>query len=579
MRKHGVFLLPVLMLSLFLFACPAHALTWPASREELAEANLTDRNDYFEDTQGDASEEWAKLWVRKNYGEDAVILSTRRVATETPSGINVERLLGGYEWLSLSTWEITFRVGTLLDDPEQPDDPRTVRTRVVCLKDESRYPYYWTSTLVGFLPPEETFHDLFEVRAYLREDPRFADSLADLRTVVPEGVTEIDLRTVLGDDVLDVEDAFMLSENVCVILRFLPGNDDIGGSGSDYEIILLNMRDRSILSRTPVPNVEYYYRQGWEGGAFYLLFEPEGVRRYDDPAPSCIKVTVARDGTVDIDGSAPSGLTVMPGGKTAVRAAMDGSLYAVDAATGEEELLIQGVPSVELLWDEGYTDEEIAEYFPLFDEDYRDAVAAYVPFWDELPENWEELNDYSYPFESTMSSDIFSIRQFHVEQPLDEHRFVYFVSSWEWYNGYGVYDLRTRTDHRITGRGDLYGVAGGKLFGSTLMADANTYETSPLPESVREQFWEMDPYDGSVNLDFSPDGRLLALTNMESWDSGVSTVTVTDIGTGAIVKAYDLLNPFATVSSVTFYDNGRFMLFFRAEEHGSAFIYLFDIEK
>ncbi|HML39019.1 MAG TPA: hypothetical protein PKA19_16620, partial [Bacillota bacterium] len=366
--------------------------------------------------------------------------------------------------------------------------------------------------------------------------------------------------------------------NVYVILRLLPGNDEIDDIGSDYEIILLNMQNRSILSRTPVPNVYYNYRQGWEGDAFYLLFEQEGMRRYD-PTPSCIKVTVARDGTVDIDDSAPSRLTVMPGGKTAVRTANDGSLYAVDVATGEEDLLIQGVPGLGLLWDEGYTDDEIEEYFPFFDEDYRDAVAAYVPFWDELPENWEELNDSSYPFESTVGSDIFSIRQFHVEAPLDEHRFVYCVSSWEWCNGYGVYDLQTRTDHRITGRGYFYGVAGDKLFGSTLMADANTYETFPLLESVREQFTEIYNFDSPAGYDISPDGRLLALTSMKSWDSGASNVTITDIETGNIVKAYDLLNPFATVSSITFYDNARLMLFFRAEDLGSSFIYLFDIEK
>ena len=46
------------------------------------------------------------------------------------------------------------------------------------------------------------------------EDPRAADSLTEQPTVVPEGVTEIDLHAFLGDDVRYAYDAWMLREGI-----------------------------------------------------------------------------------------------------------------------------------------------------------------------------------------------------------------------------------------------------------------------------------------------------------------------------------------------------------------------------
>lgn len=578
MKKRWVLLLLVLTLFLSLFQGPAHGEAWPASREELAAENLTESDDWWIITgrYRAAAEKLAELWAKRNYGEDAVILSIQRVTNGTSLRVNVGKLLDGYHLLYSSTWEIQLIPQTLPDDFKQSDGVYTVSIQVVCLESEKGL-YSTRSTLVGFLPPEKTFSDLFEVRAYLQEDPRFTDSLAELRTIVPEGVTEIDLRAILGDDVLDVENAWMLNADICVILRFLPGDGEDEDYYDDYEIILYDIQNRSILSGTLIPHVDYYYRQGWEDGAFYLLFEPEDARWYD-PTFSYIKATIARDGTVDIDNPVPGRLTVMPGGKTAIRAADDGSLYAVDLATGEEDLLIQGVPGLGLFWDAGYSDEEIGELFPFMNEDYV-ANAEYVPFWDELPENWEDWPDGALPFEDD-HNDIFAIRQFHVYKPLDEHRFVYTVSSWEWDSGYGVYDLQTRTDHRITGRGDFFGIGGDTLYGATLKADANTYESSLLPESVREQFAELDYYSfGEIDCDISPDGRLLALTGMKFRYSDASTVTITDLQTGDILKTYDIFNPFATEYTVAFYDDTHFMLFCRPEELGSAYIYLFNVEE
>ena len=385
-----------------------------------------------------------------------------------------------------------------------------------------------------------------------------ADLPMELRTVVPEGVTEIDLRVALGDDASGVHDAWMLNADILVILR------DLSEAGDD-EIIVLDTRDNTVLSRTPIPYITYLPEQGFFDGVFYLLLTPIDADVYD-ASFSYVKATVAPDGTVDI-GTASGMLTVMPGGKTAVRRAADASLYAVDLATGEEELLIQGVPPMT-------RDSGGASY-----ETFRE----YVPCPDDVGYDGKDAGGYplsmTFPIDEDTyyGNDIWFWRDFYVYKPLDEYRFVYKVSGWEWGAGFGVYDLKTRTDHRITGRGDFYGMAGNTLFGSTLMADADTLETLPLPKSVQEQFYEAYAMEnGVVDYDISQDGRLLALTGMKSRRSDASTVTITDIRSGGIIKAYDIYNPFAWECDVSFYGDTRFMLFFQPGEHGSAYIYLFD---
>ena len=112
------------------------------------------------------------------------------------------------------------------------------------------------------------------------------------------------------------------------------------------------------------------------------------------------------------------------------------------------------------------------------------------------------------------------------------------------------------------------------------MADANTYESSTLPETVQEQLAEVSAMeDGIVDYDISPDGRLLALTGMKSRHGDASTVTITDIRTGNLVTSYDIHNPFASEYSVSFYGDKRFLLLFQPEERNSAYIYLVEIKK
>ncbi len=378
-----------------------------------------------------------------------------------------------------------------------------------------------------------------------------ANSKAALYTVVPEGVTEIDLKVALGDGVYDVEDAWMLNADICVILR--QPLEEI-----DSELIVLDTRNNKALSRTPVPHVPYQSEQGFDDGLFYLQYTSEDEDTYDD-FRSYVKVTVAPDGTVMI-GTVPNGFMVMPGGKTAIREVVDRSLYAVDLKTNKEELLIQGVAPMT-------QDSQGASY---------ETFLKYVPCPDD--EGYDTL---TFPIdeETYYENDMLLWRDFYVYKPLDEYRFVYQVFGWEWGAGYGIYDLKTRTDHRITGRGYLCGMTGNTLYGSALMTDVNNLESSPLPKTVQEQLETANAMECDVDYDISLDGRLLALTGMKSERSDGSTVTITDIQTGNIIKSYDIYNPFALESSVTFYGDTRFMLFFLPREHGSAYIYLFNVEK
>lgn len=413
------------------------------------------------------------------------------------------------------------------------------------------------------------------------------DSLVELNTIVPDGVTEIDLRIALGDDAREVKEAWMQSADICILLRSQPEDEDDKYGLTQYELIVLDMRNLSVLSRTPVLHASNYYQRDWENGTLRFWFTPFGDTQeppqndalpwIDDAELSYICVSVSPDGTVDMGYSMRSELMVMPGGKTAIRTAIDGSLYAVDLTTGEDNLLIQGIPRE--LWQPN-TPEELQTVAAF------EAYSKYVPCWDEL-EDWNDEEDL----------DFYNTREFYARKPLDEFRFVYTVSSWEWSAGYGIYDLRTRTDHRITGHGDFFGMAGDTLFGETLKADINTYESVRLPELVREQFEAASRWDTSALVDcsISPDGKLLALTGMIArsieekswWDTRgfepkfdyAHTITLTNLETGEFVKAYDIDNPYATESTVSFYNNKQLMLFCTPEELGSAYIYLFDVEE
>lgn len=402
-------------------------------------------------------------------------------------------------------------------------------------------------------------------------------------STLPEGVTEIDLRTVLGSDAADVTWACMLNAETCIALRSLPDSEEEQDAHVYTELIVLDMRKVSILSRTQIREAYAYTIRGWEDGAYVLSGRPlkraQDDRNYwtmDEGSPY-LHISVSPDGTMKEERVAKSSQTVMQSGKTAVREAIDGSLYAVDMATGEEELLIQGIPHT--LWSPD-APEEIRS-----DAAYE-AYAKYVPSPEEVG-YWMQNGELGF----------YSVREFRVYRTLDEDRFVYTVTRWEQEGGgYGIYDLRTRTDHRITALGEFFGQVGDTLFGEAISVDINTYETTTLPASVQEQLEAAARWMTHADVEFSisPDGRKLALTGMIAriieekswWDhSGDEskfvyehTVTITDIQTGELIRTYDIDNPLATESTVEFYDETHAMLFCAPKgESGSAFIYLLDI--
>jgi hypothetical protein len=209
----------------------------------------------------------------------------------------------------------------------------------------------------------------------------------------------------------------------------------------------------------------------------------------------------------------------------------------------------------------------------------------YVPCADDVGYDGKDMDGFELPFQHPLDEEGFYDnmmwfgRFFSMRQPLDEHRFVYAASGWEWGAGFGVYDLSTNTDHRITGRGYLYDLAGNMLFGSTLKADINTYETYQLPEAVQEQFAQVSAMeDGIVNYDLSPDGALLALTGLRSRDADHRALIVTDTTTGDLVRGYVIDNPSANENRVSFYGDENLMLLFTPEEPGEAYLYLVDLQ-
>lgn len=401
---------------------------------------------------------------------------------------------------------------------------------------------------------------------------------------LPEGVTEIDLRTVLGSGAADVIWACMVNADIGIVFRSIPDDNDDQDVRVNEELIVLNMREISVLSRTQIDEKYDYSIRGWEGGAFVLLGKPikrtQDQWRYwvSDSERPYLRLNVLPDGTMDEERVEQSSQMVMQGGKTLIQTAIDGSLHAVDLATGEEALLIQGVPRA--LWAPDAAEE-------IKTQAAYEAYNRYVPCWDELAD-WVEGEELGF----------YNVREFYPNMALDEDRFVYTVVSWEWNAGFGVYDLQTRMDHRFTGDGDFFGLVGDTLFGEALLVDINTYETTALPELVQEQFeaaalWATDAY---VEYDISPDSKKLALTGMIArsnelrswWDrSGTEpkfdyahTVTITDILTGDLIKAYDIDNPLAMESRVEFYDDTHAMLFCEPKDNGgSAFMYLLNIEE
>lgn len=370
-----------------------------------------------------------------------------------------------------------------------------------------------------------------------------------------EEVTRIDLSASLGDDALHVLDVWMLNEALCVGYLRQPQTGAM-------ELILLHAGDWSLLSRTPLPQASSLADRWWCDGKLCLLFRVEASDA-GEADPSFMQVCVAQDGAVSMSAIQEEFMS-MPGGQSAVRA-VNGSLYAVDVGTGREELLLHGVPDA---WTgrEGAGYEAFLKYIPCADDIGYDGLdASGSPLGIPLPITEENYAD----------NELWLWRDFHVYQPLDEHRFVYSVSGWEWGAGFGVYDLRTHADHRFTGRGYLYGLAGSALVGSEMMADTDTLEVTPLPQIVREQLERVSAFsDEVVSCGISPDGELLAVIESQPDNGDEKTLTLYDILTGDIIKVYELYEPMADHYDVSFRGNTDLMVFFNPQEQVPARVYL-----
>lgn len=370
-----------------------------------------------------------------------------------------------------------------------------------------------------------------------------------------ESLQEINLDDFLGG-ALQVENAWMLSPGVCVLLGRAPGEEDMA-------VALWNVDGAGPPALTALPGAASLQAQGREEGGMCMVLTPQ-----DDAAP-LIRVVIALNGEVSRY-EVPAGITDMPGGQMAIREAADGSLYAVNRATGAEGLLLQGVPAP---WDEpreGAAFRMYRQYVPAPDgeagHDGTDGQGG--PLSLSLPLDGGAFMDNAQWF----------IRSFHVYAPLDAQRFVYTVSGWEQGAGFGVYDLSTNTDHRITGRGFLYGLAGNLLFGSTLKADAATYETVPLPVLIQRQLYEVSAMeDGIVAYDLSADGTMLALTGMQNRYQDALSVTIADTAAGEVVMGYQIDNPHATAAGISFYDDFRVLVLYQSPEGFLTHLYLGDI--
>lgn len=378
----------------------------------------------------------------------------------------------------------------------------------------------------------------------------------DVKVEAPSVPREVVMQ-LIGDNAGLITSARMISPDTCVLLSPIP---DYSG----MEVILLNVHDGSVLSCTIIPHADFLRNQGWEGDVYYLLLGSdlpiESTYQYYQ-----IKVSIAADMSVNTE-QMVSNIMTMPGGKVAIRDDWDGCLYGVDLASGEEGLLLQGVPN---------------EMTNLVGESSYASYLKYTPCEDDIGYDIrdEEGNMLAHPLseEQYNNSDIGLWRYFGGYEALDADRFIYVVSGWEWGAGFGIYDLKTHTDHRITGTGSLYGRRGSYLFGSFLQVDIHGLETQVLPQNIQDQFEQVSAMeDGRISYDISQDGGYLALGGLKSRQSGAKDVQITSMRTGEVIRSIDIADPNVLVEDVSFYGENKIMLLVKQSEKGQVSLYLLD---
>ncbi len=371
---------------------------------------------------------------------------------------------------------------------------------------------------------------LLQTNASLKGNLLFSNTLAEGN----ENEKTIDLSMFIKDSSAHIQGAWMLNSKDCVVLYQLQETRGM-------ELMVFNTQDDSLLLSAHIDHAVDLREHTWEDDTLCLWIESDNTEQR-----TLLRTNIAQDCKINTE-SQPYGMLYMPGGDIAIHSENDGSLSQQHLASNESKLLLQGVPS-EMI-DEGA-------------ESRYEKYLKYLPCADDVGYDEEELQ-YPVDEKSFYENDILFIRSFHASDALDANRFVYSVHGWEWGAGFGVYDVSTQSDRRITGTGDYFGRRGNILYGTNIMADCNSYEIKQLPTSISEQFEEvMAMEDGIILYDISADGKYLALTGLRSRKDGASDIAISDMATGDAVFTRNFAETDAEIYSVSFYAENNLMLLY-----------------
>lgn len=148
--------------------------------------------------------------------------------------------------------------------------------------------------------------------------------------------------------------------------------------------------------------------------------------------------------------------------------------------------------------------------------------------------------------------DVTTTRNYLFQQALDDHRFLYQLAGWEWMEGFGIYDIETRTDTFMQGAQNDWGFSlclpiirneEGKALTAHLtepgwwglsVLDLDTLESTPLPlghETEEEAI--------SGQLEANGDLTRLALIHND-WETNTHLVEVLDMATGQQLFCWEI---------------------------------------
>lgn len=353
----------------------------------------------------------------------------------------------------------------------------------------------------------------------------------------------IDLEELIDSDASKVRGAFVLNQSTCVLVTQTPTNNNM-------EVVLFDIKDLQVISRASILNVDVLDYQYWCEGTLHLWFRPV-FEENNENSDKYVEVIIKQNGQISTSIKRQL-IMQMPDGKTGVYSADDWSLVTIDFSSGDMKLLLQGVPD-NLSPDR---DDNMSYMRYLKYEQHSDDIG-----YDLRNDNGQLI---SHPLSENdfLENEMWLWRYFTPFEPVDDHRFVYTVYGWEWGAGYGVYDVTASKNYRITGTGKLLGRRGNLLFGSDIVTDIDSFQSSRYPFAIRELFSEMiDQENRKIDFDISPNGKLLVL--MGSKKMNPSTITIYDLKTGNIQYFADIsIPPSAIECQVSFINETSVLLLY-----------------